>query len=217
MPEVALLGAGLGEQLAADGVDGFAVLLVPVDVVQDEQVLALIHVVQIILLGVVGLDGAVRLHKVVDELLGELQILLVAGGLVQAQAGGDHAAVDVVPLVGLTAAHLLDVPHRGLGAGIGDQVVHIVAQHGQDLFMGHGSVLLKMSYVGKVQPLALVALDLHVVQVDLLDVLGIDGQLFTSGRLSAMAACPSLALGSKVMLTSRMVTRSMGCSGRPSK
>ena len=37
--------------------------------------------------------------------------------------------------------------------------------------MGHGSVLLKMSYVGKVQPLALVAFDLHVVQVDFLDVL----------------------------------------------
>ena len=54
MAEVALLGAGLGEQLAADGVDCLAVLLVPVDVIQDEQVLALIHVVQIILLGVVG-------------------------------------------------------------------------------------------------------------------------------------------------------------------
>ena len=69
VPEVALLGAGLGEQLAADGVDGLAVLLVPEDVVQDEQVLALIHVVQVVLLGVVGLDGAVLLHKVVDESL----------------------------------------------------------------------------------------------------------------------------------------------------
>ena len=45
VPEVALLGAGLGEQLAADGVDGLTVLLVPEDVVQDEQVLALIHIV----------------------------------------------------------------------------------------------------------------------------------------------------------------------------
>ena len=34
-----------------------------------------------------------------------------------------------------------------------------------------------MSYVGKVQPLALVALDLDVVQLDVLDVLGVDGQL----------------------------------------
>ena len=39
MPEVALLGAGLGEQLAADGVDGLTVLLVPEDVVQDEHCL----------------------------------------------------------------------------------------------------------------------------------------------------------------------------------
>ena len=84
MPEVALLGAGLGEQLAADSVDGLAVLLVPVDIIQNEQVLALIHVVQIILLGVVGLDGAILLNKVINEALGEVQILLVAGGLVQA-------------------------------------------------------------------------------------------------------------------------------------
>ena len=36
-------------------------------------------------------------------------------------------------------------------------------------------VLLKMADVDKVQALALVALDLHVVQVDLLDILGVDG------------------------------------------
>ena len=138
VPEVALPGAGLGEQLAADGVDGLAVLLVPVDIIQNEQVLALIHVVQIVLLGVVGLDGAILLHKGINEALGEVQILLVAGGLVQAQAGGDHAAVDVVPLVGLAAAHLFDVPHGCFGAGIGDQVVHVIAQHGKNFFMGHG-------------------------------------------------------------------------------
>ena len=76
MPEVALLGAGLGEQLAADGVDGPAVLLIPEDVVQGEQVLALIHVVQVVLLGVVGLDGAVLLHKVVDEIFGKSRYFL---------------------------------------------------------------------------------------------------------------------------------------------
>ena len=138
VPEVALLGAGLGEQLAADGVNGPAVLLIPEDVVQGEQVLALVYVVQVILLGVIGLDGAILLHKEVDEVLGEAQVLLVPGGLVQAQAGRDHAAVDVVPLVGLAAAHLLDVPHGCFGAGIGDQVVHVIAQHGKNFFMGHG-------------------------------------------------------------------------------
>ena len=154
VPEVALLGAGLGEQLAADGVDGLAVLLVAEDVVEDEQVFALIHVVEVILLRVVGLDGAVFLHEPVDEILRKFQVLLVAGSLIQAQAGGDHAAVDVVPLVGLAAADLLDVPHGGLGAGIGDEVVHIIAQHGQNLFMSHGLVLLKMADVGKAQALA---------------------------------------------------------------
>ena len=138
VPEVALFGAGLGGQLAADGLDGLAVLFIPKDIVQGEQVFALIHVIQIVLLGVVGLDGAVFLHEPVDEVLGKAQVLLVAGGLVQAQAGGDHAAVDVVPLVGLAAAHLLDVPHGCFGAGIGDQVVHVIAQHGKNFFMGHG-------------------------------------------------------------------------------
>ena len=70
-----------------------------------------IHVIQIVLLGVVGLDGAILLNKGINEALGEVQILLVAGGLVQAQAGRDHAAVDVVPLVGFAAAHLFNVPH----------------------------------------------------------------------------------------------------------
>ena len=84
VPEVALFGAGLGGQLAADGLDGLAVLFIPKDIVQGEQVLALIHVIQIVLLGVVGLDGAILLHKGINEALGEVQILLVAGGLVQA-------------------------------------------------------------------------------------------------------------------------------------
>ena len=138
VPEIPLFGAGLGGQLAADGLDGLAVLFIPKDIVQGEQVFALIHVIQIVLLGVVGLDGAILLHKGINEALGEVQILLVAGGLVQAQAGRDHAAVDVVPLVGLAAAHLLDVPHGCFGAGIGDQVVHVIAQHGKNFFMGHG-------------------------------------------------------------------------------
>ena len=49
-----------------------------------------------------------------------------------------------------------------------------------------------MADICKVQAFALVALDLHVVQVDLLDVLGIDGQLFHQrtvvghGRLSLL-------------------------------
>ena len=197
VPEVTLLGAGLGEQLAADGVNGPAVLLIPEDVVQGEQVLALIHVVQVVLLGVIGPDGAILLHKEVDEVLGEAQVLLVPGGLVQAQTGRDHAAVDVVPLVGLAAAHLFNVPHGGLGAGIGDQVVHIVAQQGENFFMGHGSVLLEMADIGKAQALALVAGDLDVVQVDLLDVLRVDGQLFHVGAVVRHGSLTGFGVGVK--------------------
>ena len=130
VPEVALFGAGLGVQLAADGIDGLTVLFLSVDVVEGEEVFALIDVIEVVLLGVVGLDGAVRLHEIIEEVLGKVQILLVPGGLVQAQGGGDHAAVDVVPLVGLAAAHFFDVPHRGLGAGMGDEIIDVIAQHG---------------------------------------------------------------------------------------
>ena len=138
VPEVALLGAGLAFQLAVDDVDGLAVLLVPEDVVEDEQVLALVDVVEVVFLGVIGLDAAVGLDEPVDEVFGKVEVLFVAGGVVQAQAGGDHAAVDVVPLVGLAAAHLLDVPHGGLGAGMGDQVIDVLAQHGQNFLVCHG-------------------------------------------------------------------------------
>ena len=54
-----------------------------------------------------------------------------------------------------------------------------------------------MSYVGKVQPLALVALDLHVVQVDLLDVLGIDGQLFYQRTVVGHGSLSLLGVGVK--------------------
>ena len=78
VPEVALLGAGLGLQLAADRLNGVAVALVAGQVVQRKQVFALVDVVQVVLGGVVGLNDAVVLDKVVQKLFGEVQKLLVA-------------------------------------------------------------------------------------------------------------------------------------------
>ena len=72
MPEVALLRAGLGLQLAADRLNGVAVALVAGQVVQRKQVFALVDVVQVVLGGVVGLNDAVVLDKVVQKLLGEV-------------------------------------------------------------------------------------------------------------------------------------------------
>ena len=48
------------------------------------------------------------------------------------------AAVDVVPLVGFAAAHFLNVPQGCFGAGMGDEGIHVIAQHGQNFRMRHG-------------------------------------------------------------------------------
>ena len=50
----------------------------------------------------------------------------------------------------------------------------------QNLFMGHGSVLLKAIYVCQLQALTLVAGDRNVVQLNSLHVLGMDAHLAVS-------------------------------------
>ena len=52
-----------------------------------------------------------------------------------------------------------------------------MAQRGQNLFMGHGSVLLKAIYVCQLQALPLVAGDRNVVQLNFMHVLGMDAHL----------------------------------------
>ena len=59
------------------------------------------------------------------------------------------------------------------------------------------SVLLKMADVGKMQALALVALDLDVVQVDLPDVFGIDGQLLHQRAVICHGGLTFLGVGVK--------------------
>ena len=54
-----------------------------------------------------------------------------------------------------------------------------------------------MADVDKVQALALVALDLHVVQVDLLDVLGVDGQLLHQRAVVGHGGLTGLGVGVK--------------------
>ena len=138
VPEVAFLGAGLGFQLAAHRFNGIAVALLARQIVQGKQVFALIDVVKVVLLHVVGVDHAAVLDEIIQKILAEGQKFLVPGGFVQAQAGGDHTAVNVVPLVGLAAAHLFNVPKRGFGGAAGNQIVHILSQRGQNFFVGHG-------------------------------------------------------------------------------
>ena len=75
VPEIAILGAGLGVQLGADGVDGIPVALFAGQINQGKQVFALVDVVQVMLVGVKGVDLAAILDKVVYKIAGELQEL----------------------------------------------------------------------------------------------------------------------------------------------
>ena len=54
-----------------------------------------------------------------------------------------------------------------------------------------------MADICKVQAFALVALDLHVVQVDLLDVLGVDGQLLHQRAVIRHSGLTGLGIGVK--------------------
>ena len=97
VPEVACCGSWLPFQLAVYRVDGFAVLLPSGKLIEIEKGFAGIYIVQIIFLWIIGSDGAVLLHKVVDKGIGKLQVFFISGNMVQFKNGLDHTAVNVVP------------------------------------------------------------------------------------------------------------------------
>ena len=126
VPEVALHGAGLAEKLAPQHVGGLAVLLLVGLIIEGEEHAALVDVVQIILALVVGEDGAILGHEMVDEMLGEVEIAALAGDLRHGEQGGDHAAVDVVPVRALALADFLYVPDGALRGGFLDEPQDII-------------------------------------------------------------------------------------------
>lgn len=123
-------GAPAALQLPVDGVHGAAVLLLARDLVQGVEGLAGVDVVQVELVGVVALNGAVLAHEVVDERVRKVQILAALGDAVQLYQRLDHAAVDVVPGVGPPGANLLDVPRRRLRRAGLDQLVDVAVENG---------------------------------------------------------------------------------------
>ena len=75
------------------------------------------------------LDGAVILDKEVDIVVGEGQVTLLAGDLVQLDERLDHAAVNVIPGVLLAGAKLFDIPGRRLRRRGLDQLLDITVQN----------------------------------------------------------------------------------------
>ncbi len=126
VPEAAFLRARHRVELGADKVERLPVLFIAGLVVEKEQVRRGVDVVEVVLLDVVGPDRPVLPDKEIDELLRKIKILLLARDLVEGEDGGDHAAVDVVPLVLLALADHLLVPHGLLSAGICQQIRDIL-------------------------------------------------------------------------------------------
>ena len=129
VPEDALFGTRLGLELTVNGVHGGTVLGLAHQVVELIEGLAGVDVVEVVLLGVVVLDGAVVLDKEVDIVVGEGQVALLTRDLVQFNERLDHAAIDVVPGVLLTGTELFDVPGRRLRRGSLDQLLDVTVQN----------------------------------------------------------------------------------------
>ena len=71
----------LGFELTIDGIHGGTVLGLAHQVIEFVEGFARVDVVEVVLLGIVMLDGAVILDKEVDIVVGEGQVTLLAGDL----------------------------------------------------------------------------------------------------------------------------------------
>ena len=129
VPKHALFGARLGLELAVNGVHGGAVFGLAHQIVELIEGLARVDVVEVVLLGLVVLDGAVFLDKKVDVVVGKDQVALLTRDLVQLDERLDHAAIDIVPGVLLAGTELFDVPGRCLRRRGLDQLLDIAVQN----------------------------------------------------------------------------------------
>ena len=134
VPKHALFGTRLGFELTIDGIHGGAILGLAHQVIELVEGLARIDVIEVVLLRVVMLDGAVVLDKEIDIVIGESQVALLTRDLVQFDERLDHAAVNIVPGVLLAGANLFDIPSRRLRRRGFDQLLDITVQ---DLIATH--------------------------------------------------------------------------------
>lgn len=129
VPKHTLFGTRLGFELTIDGIHGGTVLGFAYQVIEFVEGLACIDVIEVVLLGIVMLDGAIVLDKEIDVVIGKSQVALLAGDLVQLDECLDHAAVNVIPGVLLAGAKLFDIPGRRLRRRGLDQLLDITVQN----------------------------------------------------------------------------------------
>ena len=129
VPKHTLFGTRLGFELTIDGIHGGTVLGLAHQVIEFVEGFARVDVVEVVLLGIVMLDGAVFLDKKVDVVVGKGQVALLTRDLVQLDERLDHAAIDIVPGVLLACTELFDVPGRRLRRRGLDQLLDIAVQN----------------------------------------------------------------------------------------
>ena len=97
MPEVSCGCAGLFLQLAVYSIHSSSVFFFSGQLVKIEQGFAGIYMIQVILLWVIGLNGAVLSHKAAGEGVRKVQVPVVSGYKEEFDDGLNHAAVNIVP------------------------------------------------------------------------------------------------------------------------
>ena len=128
MPEGAADASGMARQPPGVKVQGLAVFFLPRGVPGQEERLAAVDGVDIVVAGVKGGDGPVRRYPGIQVIQHKAQVFLLPRGLIQLPAAGEHAAVLIVPqggVMGLVARQVLVNKgkgrhgHRGLLSRIG--------------------------------------------------------------------------------------------------
>ncbi len=79
----------------------FAILLVFCNRVQQQQLLAVVHVVNVVFVGAIALDAAILAHEIVHLLLNVIEPLAVGGGVPNAFDAFQYHALVVAPAGGV--------------------------------------------------------------------------------------------------------------------
>ena len=116
-------------QLAVDGVHGPAVFFMAGETVEVKKCFAGIDIVQVVLLRVVGADGAVFIDEIADKMIGKFQVGGFPGNLIEFHHGLNHAAVDIVPGRLFAGLDFFNIPHGCLGSALLKQLFNITIQN----------------------------------------------------------------------------------------
>ena len=101
VPEVTIFCTRHGCKLGSNGVHCFSILLFSSKVIEFKKACGTVDVVYIVFFNAVGLDRSVFIYKPAKELVCKIKILLITAYIIKIEKTCDHAAINIVPLIGL--------------------------------------------------------------------------------------------------------------------